>query len=178
MDALEFLKQVLDPRRLAVLGMVAARPRTADELRDEVGLRPRELLAILGPLVQAHVLEHDGDRYRLRSTALREMALDLPQAPPPAARMLFGMTGDEQTVLSRFFRGERLTEVPTQRSKRLVVLERLALEFEPGVRYEEAEVNATLQRFHPDYAALRRYLVDEGFLDRGEGRYWRAGGRV
>jgi len=35
-----------------------------------------------------------------------------------------------------------------------------------------------LRAFWPDYAALRRYLVDEGFLDRADGVYWRAGGTV
>jgi hypothetical protein len=58
------------------------------------------------------------------------------------------------------------------------VLERVALEFEPGERYDEKEVNVIVGRFHNDYAALRRYLVDEGFLDREGGVYWRAGGRV
>jgi len=29
---------------------------------------------------------------------------------------------------------------------------------------------------HPDTAALRRYLVDEGILARDRGDYWRAGG--
>ena len=57
-------------------------------------------------------------------------------------------------------------------------LTRLALEFEPGMRYPEREVNQILRRFHPDYAALRRYLVDEGLLSRGEGEYWRSGGPV
>jgi hypothetical protein len=33
-----------------------------------------------------------------------------------------------------------------------------------------------LKRFHPDFAALRRFLVDEEFLERREGYYWRAGG--
>ena len=33
-----------------------------------------------------------------------------------------------------------------------------------------------LGRFHPDFAALRRYLVDEGFMERRGGFYWRAGG--
>ena len=28
-----------------------------------------------------------------------------------------------------------------------------------------------------DYAALRRYLVDEGMLSRADGVYWRTGGR-
>jgi hypothetical protein len=59
-----------------------------------------------------------------------------------------------------------------------VVLDRLSQEFEVGVRYPERQVNATLRRFHPDVAALRRYLVDEGLLDREAGVYWRAGGRV
>ena len=58
------------------------------------------------------------------------------------------------------------------------MLERLALEFEPGIRYPEREVNAALRRFHDDVAALRRYLVDEGYLSREGGRYWRTGGRV
>ena len=35
-----------------------------------------------------------------------------------------------------------------------------------------------LQRFHPDHAALRRYLVDDQFLTREDGRYWRSGGTV
>jgi hypothetical protein len=88
------------------------------------------------------------------------------------------MSGDEQAVLARFFRGVQLVEVPAQRAKRLVVLERIALDFEPGRRYAEHEVNELLAIRHPDYATLRRYLVDEGFLDREAGEYWRAGGRV
>lgn len=45
-------------------------------------------------------------------------------------------------------------------------------------RYPEADVNARLATFHDDVAALRRALVDEELLDRADGRYWRAGGRV
>ena len=37
-------------------------------------------------------------------------------------------------------------------------------------------VNLILGRRHQDTAALRRYLVDEGLLDRAEGHYWRSGG--
>ena len=31
-------------------------------------------------------------------------------------------------------------------------------------------------RFHPDYAALRRYLVENGFMTREDSVYWRSGG--
>lgn len=178
MEAVEFLKLVLDPGRLAVVGIVAAGPRTLDELTAATGQRPRDVLGTLAPLVQAGVVEQHEQHYTLRPAALRELAADLPERPGPDRSILFGMTQEEQGILSRFFRGDRLTEIPTQRGKRLVVLERLALDFEPGVRYPEAEVNAMLGRYHDDYAALRRYLVDEGFLDRASGSYWRSGGRV
>jgi hypothetical protein len=56
------------------------------------------------------------------------------------------------------------------------VLDHLAQQFEPGRTYTEAEVSATLQAFYDDYAALRRYLVDEGFLTREANVYWRTGG--
>jgi hypothetical protein len=39
-------------------------------------------------------------------------------------------------------------------------------------------VNLTLGKRHPDTAMLRRYLVDEGLLDRADGEYWRSGGSV
>jgi hypothetical protein len=63
-------------------------------------------------------------------------------------------------------------------SKRRIVLEHIAAAFEPGVRYPEREVDAILRAWHPDHAALRRYLVDEELLARDGGVYWRIGGPV
>lgn len=72
----------------------------------------------------------------------------------------------------------RLHTIPSKHAKLLVVLDHLAQSFEPGQRYREAEVNEILQRFHPDHAALRRYLVENDFLAREEDVYWRSGGTV
>jgi len=85
---------------------------------------------------------------------------------------------DPVKVERSFFVDGRLQRLPAKRTKRLVVLDRIAQEFVPGVRYNEAQVNARLQAFHPDHAALRRALVDEGFLQRETGVYWRSGGTV
>ena len=60
----------------------------------------------------------------------------------------------------------------------MVVLDHVARVFEVGVRYPEREVVVLLRAFHPDHAALRRYLVDEQFLSREAGVYWRSGGTV
>jgi hypothetical protein len=81
-------------------------------------------------------------------------------------------------VFDAFVRDGRLTQIPTSRQKRLVVLDWLAQDFEPGTRYSEPMVNLILGKRHADTAALRRYLVDEGLLDRAGGEYWRTGGTV
>ncbi len=84
-----------------------------------------------------------------------------------------------EQVLRTFFDPEgRLTTIPAKHAKRLVVLDALAQLFEPGERYPETEVNNRLRDAHDDVAALRRYLVDEGFLSREGGVYWRIGGTV
>jgi hypothetical protein len=85
----------------------------------------------------------------------------------------------DEAVLRNFFAEDgRLHTIPSRRHKRLVVLDRLAQEFELGETYTEEQVNDTLQRFHPDFAALRRYLVDDQFLTRRDNVYWRSGGTV
>ncbi|CAN7440898.1 DUF2087 domain-containing protein [Terrabacter sp. LjRoot27] len=86
---------------------------------------------------------------------------------------------DRDAVLRSFVAPDgTLTSIPTKIRKRLVVLDLLSQEFEPGERYDETQVNNRLRAFHPDVAALRRYLVEEGFLDRADGFYWRSGGTV
>jgi hypothetical protein len=79
-------------------------------------------------------------------------------------------------IVRRFLQGGRLAMIPARQSKRRRVLDWLSQEFEPGQVYPEATVNSMLSRFHPDYAALRRYLIDEGFMERRQGFYWRSGG--
>ncbi len=69
----------------------------------------------------------------------------------------------------------RLVAIPAQRKKRLAVLRWLAEEFQPGRRYPEAEVNRIISRRHPDFATLRRYMVDEELMQRRSGIYWRTG---
>jgi hypothetical protein len=85
---------------------------------------------------------------------------------------------DEAAVLRTFMRDGRITGLPAKRSRRLVLLDHIAQMFEVGVRYPEGQVNLMLRNVHEDYAALRRYLVDEGFLSRERGEYWRSGGTV
>lgn len=83
----------------------------------------------------------------------------------------------EEQTLRRFFTAEgRLLDLPTRHVKRRVVLDHVAQRFEPGRRYGWREVDAILKAIHPDHAALRRLLVEDGFLTRENDVYWRSGG--
>ena len=84
--------------------------------------------------------------------------------------------GNDAWVLQNFSDASgRLIAIPAQRKKRLAVLRWLAEEFQPGRRYPEAEVNRIISRRHPDFATLRRYMVDEELMQRRNGIYWRTG---
>lgn len=79
-------------------------------------------------------------------------------------------------VLRSYLNNGRLPVMPRGGAKRTLLLGYLATAFEPGLKYSELEVNATVRVWYPDVAAVRRYLVDEGLLSREAGVYWRSGG--
>ena len=68
-----------------------------------------------------------------------------------------------------------MISIPAQRKKRMAILRWLVEDFQPGARYTEAELNRIISRRHPDFATLRRYLVDEELMQRERSVYWRTG---
>lgn len=171
-----YLRLALDPIRLAVLGRAVGGPVDAESLAEELGADLRKVRREVGRLREAGLLD---EHLALDREALWTVASTMPHDLPMDPALMEGpWTDEELEIQSRFFAGARLTQIPSRGTKRRLVLERLVQEFEPGLRYSEREVNLTLEAFHPDYTALRRYMVDEGFLTRAEGVYWRTGGRT
>ncbi len=108
--------------------------------------------------------QRPGEPHRPR----RDASDDLPW-PVPA-----DVPAGDSKVIRAFFRNRRLTVIPARGAKRLVVLRYLAAGCLPEERdYPEKEVNQLLALVHPDVAALRRYLVDAGFVTRRAGQYRR-----
>lgn len=177
-DAATIVGLLADDARRRVVAALVLGATTVDEVRADTGLSTREVASALARLVEAElVLRGDDGAHLLLAEAFRRAAIAAaPQRPEPDDTG--DVPEDAARVLRTFFRGGRLVSIPMQHAKKLVVLDRLAQEFEIGHRYSERQVNAILRRFHDDVAALRRYLVDDGFLDRHAGEYWRAGGTV
>lgn len=174
-DPADLIRLVADPVRLALLGRAAEGNLSLDEVTENFDMSKRKVVEAVGKLRAAGLIADD---MTLRADLLQQVAAKLPSPEAAAAVITDGPWSDqEKNILRRFFSGARLSEIPTSTKKRRLVLERLAQEFEPGLRYQERDVNFTLQLFHEDYVSLRRYMVEEDILTRAEGVYWRTGGR-
>lgn len=78
--------------------------------------------------------------------------------------------------ITGFFKDGRLQVIPRKQKAKDALFDALIDRFEFGRDYSEKEVNEVLAAVYDDYAILRRYLVDTGYLERDPyGRhYWRA----
>ncbi len=127
-------------------------------------------------LINGGLLEGDTKGYSLIDEVFQRAArAEAPDTPPSAYT---DHPEDVARVLDLAFKNGKLVQWPAKRTKRLIVLDHLAQQFDIGQRYKETEVNDLLKVFNDDVATMRRYLVDEQFLDRGNGEYWRRGGSL
>jgi hypothetical protein len=182
----ELVALLAEPDRLKALAAVALGANRLPDVAEYAGLEAKTAAKALSRLVAGGLVEGgSGVGYRVGAEPLQAAA----RRPADEAEPEEDKDGSpEAAVLRRFLHRGRLLSVPAARGKRLLVLNHLAGLFEPGRRYPEHEVNELLGRVHPDYAMLRRYLVDDGFLDRADEPapsgsrsvkvYWRTGGTV
>jgi hypothetical protein len=174
--AAELLALVVEPDRLLVVAALTLGARTVAEVAERTGLDVRRTGRALARLENAGIVTSEDGEYRVDVESLRDVARRAQPVRQPDDHG--AVDPGEAAVLRVFIRDGRLTQIPAAHGKRLVVLDHIVRIFEPGVRYSEREVNALLRAFHPDTAALRRYLVDEELLARDAGLYWRSGGTV
>jgi hypothetical protein len=176
LDAARLAGALADATRRRVVAAVELGAATPDAVAAMTGLDVGEVSRALGRLVAVGVvgsgptgLSIDGEAIAAAArAALSRRRSDEHDGEPEAVRK----------VLDAFVVDGRITKIPAAQGKRLVLLDWLAQDFEPGTRYSEPMVNLILGRRHADTAALRRYLVDHDFLDRDRGEYWRSGGTV
>jgi hypothetical protein len=167
-----------DESRLRSFAAVALGARTSQAVADAAGMDLKTAVRALERLAGAGLVDDEpGHGLRVDPAVFREAARAAAAHRPEPDPEALGATPEQADVLRNFLTEDgRLTRIPAAHGKRLVVLDFLSQKFEPGRSYPERDVNFLLGKFHRDYAALRRYLVDEGFLERRDNFYWRAGG--
>ena len=177
-EMLNFVKALADANRLNIVGLLAQRGYSVEELAALLGLKAPTVSHHLSKLAQAGLVTARAEGY------YSVYQLDK-QALESAARSLFSreqiaevveqvdLDGYDRKVLADFRLPDgSLKELPAQRRKLEVVLRYVVKAFQPGVNYPEKQVNETLARFHRDTATLRRELVGYGLMKRAGGDYW------
>ena len=178
---LRFFKVLGEPNRLKIVGFLAQKPRTVEQLGKllDVGVSTvshhLSLLADAG-LVKARA-ESYYSVYSLKTDVLTAMAKSLlKEAEHPGRASDAELDSFDRKVLATFTAPDgRIRAFPVQEKKFLVLLRHVLKAFEPGVRYTEKRVNQILANYNEDTARLRRSLVDHRFMARegGGGKYWR-----
>lgn len=173
-EAARLLGLLAEPDRLKVVSAIVLGARTVDAVVRATELDAKAVEVALARLISGGLVADDRRNLTIEEEELRAAVRSAAEEREAGEKL--GLPPVVSDVLRRFIRNGRLVSIPMARSKRLVILDHLSQEFEPGWRYTERDVNEILGDYHEDVAALRRYLVDEGFMAREAGEYWRTGG--
>lgn len=71
-------------------------------------------------------------------------------------------------MVERFFKDGKLTTIPRKTKDKTALFEKLSEQFEENTDYTEKEINDILKKYYDDFAILRRFLVDNGYLLRDD----------
>ncbi len=173
---MDFFKSMANADRLKITGSLAIQKMTLEQLSAHTGIPAVDLSHHMDKLLGLGIVRTEEQYYRLDTHAVEAMARQtLAQLRPQAKADDFEGEAYEKKVLADFMTPDgKLRALPVQYKKLLVILHYLANKvFEPGVKYTEKEVNSKLSAYFEDTASLRRYLVDNRYLAREKGIYWK-----
>jgi DNA-binding transcriptional ArsR family regulator len=178
-EMVRVFKALAHESRLRLLGLVAQREHSVQELAAAVGVSEPTAshhLALLRELgLVSRRVERNTHWYGFEGGALRDMARQV------LTREGVAQLADEtprrdspQAVIANFLDPDgRLTQIPAARKKRHAVLAWLVRKFDEGRAYPEREVNEVLLRHHWDSATLRREFIGYRMMERDRGVYRR-----
>jgi predicted transcriptional regulator len=181
---LQFFKVLGEPNRLKIVGLLARKPHTVEQLGELLHVSVSTVSHHLARLADAGLVTARAESYysvySLKTDILTSMAKNLlKQAEQPRKDEDKGLNSFDRKVLATFTTPDgRIKVFPVQEKKFLVVVRHVLKAFEPGVRYTEKRINQILANYNEDTARLRRALVDHRFMARegGGGKYWRIDG--
>lgn len=90
----------------------------------------------------------------------------------------YAITVDEkEKVLETYFKqglNGPLDSFPSKEKRKIIILQHILSRFTPNKQYTENEVNTLLKSIYTDFATIRRYLIEYGFMERSKDctEYW------
>lgn len=180
-ELVTFFKALADSNRLKIVGLLAEKPYSVEELAALLGLKPPTISHHLAKLVDVGLVKSHTESYynvyQLDQAMLQEKTRSM-FSQQELSTVVSGVDADayDKKVIKDYARRDgSLKTLPSQRKKLEAILRYVVQAFETGKRYSEKQVNEILARYNEDTATLRRELVGYGFMQRegGGGDYWR-----
>ncbi|MFY0542915.1 metalloregulator ArsR/SmtB family transcription factor [Brevibacillus sp. H7] len=183
-----FYKALGDPTRIRILALLANGPLHGQALAGKLGVTPPTITHHMVKLREAGLVyerrEKNTITFYLHETNLKRSSeaiwgvIEKAKKQPGAAsgmekeQMDVSMEAEKAQVIKNFFTVEgRLKQIPAQRKKKLIVFEHLMRGLQAGRKYTEQEINEYIQKFHEDYATIRREFIMNHFMYRENGIY-------
>ncbi|WP_425806659.1 metalloregulator ArsR/SmtB family transcription factor [Desulfitobacterium sp. Sab5] len=184
-----FHKALSDPTRIRILALLAKEPYHGQALAERLGITPPTITHHMAKLREAGLVKSRREKntiyfYLEEKSLQRDIQATLYVILDSSLSRISSHEGGEknildarkekerEAVLRNFFTPEgKLKQLPVQRKKKRIVLERILEKLEIGHKYSEKEINEHIKKFHPDYATLRREFIINHYMYRENGIY-------
>ena len=178
---LAFFKALSDANRLKLIGLLAQKESSVEELAAMLDISASTVSHHLSKLSEIGLVSARVDGYynvyRLETDQLESMAERLlaEETLPEVAKDLDRKAYDRKVLKTYLNEDGTIHKLPTNRRKLDVILRYVVEHFEFGEVYTEKEVNQIIGALNEDIAGLRRDLITVGYLDRERdgSAYWR-----
>jgi predicted transcriptional regulator len=180
-ELVTFFKALADSNRLKIVGLLAEKPYSVEELAELLQLKPSTVSHHLSKLSEAGLVRSHAESYysvyQLDRQVLEEKQRTMFSKTElsTVAAEVDADAYDNKVIRDYSRRDGSLKTLPSQRKKLEAILRHIVKVFDVGKRYSEKSVNEILSKYHEDTATLRRELVGAGLMKRegGGGEYWR-----
>ena len=173
-EKLELLKLIADETRLKILNILLKEDSYVEKIACELSLTPATICYHLKKMESAGVVNCSRSQFYI----IYSLNRDIFEKPLYELIQKDDVVIDteekyKKEVISNFFKYGRLTQIPTQRKKREIVLFEILKQFETDREYGEKEVNEIILRYHEDFCTIRREMIAFGMMTRDHEIYKR-----
>jgi hypothetical protein len=172
-EKLELLKLLADETRLDILNILLREDSYVEKIACDLSLTPATICYHLKKMEAAGVVNCSRSQFYIIYSLNREI-FDKPlyELIKKDTAVIDPDEKYRKEILSNFFKYGKLTQLPTQRKKREIVLQEIAKQLEANRTYDEKEINEIIHRFHEDHCLIRREMIACGILTREKETYW------